>query len=148
MSDSPAAILFDITGIPMAVNDGYLITSANNGFITAGFDGYNVRFLKTDSSGKLEITQQADSVVRTSVNASITDVLIVNNNINRKSLKLYNDSTSGVLFIGYGSAVTSTDFTLKIPTGGLYELAVPIFTGSIHGLWTVADGAVRITEIT
>lgn len=147
MSDSPAAILFDVNGIAMAVNDGYHLTSENNGFIALGSDGTNARFLKTNSSGILQTVQQANSATRTSVAASITSVLIIAANTNRKGLKLYNDSASGVLFIGYGSAVTDSDFTLAIPTGSLFELAVPMFTGAIHGLWSAADGAVRITEI-
>lgn len=56
MSDSPAVILYDSTGTPLAVVDGATLPVGTRGLIFAGVDNSgNVQFLRTDSSGRVEV---------------------------------------------------------------------------------------------
>lgn len=51
MSDGSVAVLYDIDGDPMAVENGTAIPAATSSIISAGSDGTNARFVKVDSSG-------------------------------------------------------------------------------------------------
>lgn len=63
----------------------------------------------------------------------------------RKGATLYNDSAA-VLTLALDDAVSATSFTLKIASGGYYELPFG-YTGAIHGLWASATGYVYVTEL-
>jgi len=111
MSDSPAAILFDVTGTAI----GTVV------------DGASVR-LKVDARKSIAL-----NAVRTSVPASDTDILLLDSNVSRLSCIIYNESDSP-LHIGFGSTpVTLEDFTLII--SGQSERELPAFSGIIRGIW-------------
>lgn len=59
---------------------------------------------------------------------------------------VFNDSTA-ILYIGYGAAVTTTDFTYKIDPSGTWEAPAPVFDGLITGIWASATGSARCTEV-
>lgn len=88
----------------------------------------------------------AASAARTSVASSATSVQLLGYNANREMIVVYNDSTAN-LFIGLGDVAASTsDFTVKIAAAGTWECPVG-FTGAIQGIWDVANGNARITEM-
>lgn len=51
---SPAVILYDASGVPLAVADGVAIPVGTPALLIAGKDGSNSRFAKVDASGRLE----------------------------------------------------------------------------------------------
>lgn len=59
---------------------------------------------------------------------------------------VHNDSTA-VLYIGYGAAVTTTDFTYKVPADTPWEAPSPAFDGLVTGIWASATGSARCTEV-
>lgn len=124
MGDSPAAILFDINGNPVGtVLDG------------------SIYRLKVDSRRTVALT-----AVRSSVDASTSDTLLLSSNANRLSAIIYNESDSP-LHIGFGNvAVSLINYTLVIPSNS--ELELPTFAGEIRGIWQSSGGAARITEMT
>jgi hypothetical protein len=84
---------------------------------------------------------------RTSVAASVTAVTLLASNTSRRGATVFNDSATATLKVGLGSSVTSTDFTVLLTSNGYYE--VPFgYTGIITGIWSLATGNARITELT
>lgn len=57
-----------------------------------------------------------------------------------------NDSTSD-LFLKYGSGASATSYTTKIAPGGYWEAPAPVYDGLITGIWTVANGNARCTQV-
>ncbi len=81
------------------------------------------------------------------VAASVTTVTLLASNPNRLGATVYNDDTASVLSLKLGATASATSFTLKIAAGGYYE--VPFgYTGIIDGIWNIASGTARVTELT
>lgn len=59
---------------------------------------------------------------------------------------VHNDSAA-ILYLAYGAAATTTDFTAKIPADGYWEAPAPVFDGLITGIWSSATGSARCTEV-
>lgn len=51
MPRSPAVIIYDASGVAMAVQDGVALPANTRGFLSVGFDGTNARFVRIDSNG-------------------------------------------------------------------------------------------------
>jgi hypothetical protein len=83
----------------------------------------------------------------TSVAGSVSSVTILNSNTSRKNAIFYNDSTA-ILYLNLAGSVASTSiYSVQIQANGYFELPpAPIYTGSITGIWSAANGNVRITE--
>jgi len=88
------------------------------------------------------------TATRTSVGGSVTDVSLLAANAARKGAFFFNESTA-TLYLAYGAAATLTSYTVQLPPGSFFEMPPqPIFTGAVRGIWNVANGNVRITELT
>lgn len=59
---------------------------------------------------------------------------------------VHNDSVA-FLYLAYGAAATTTDFTVKIPPDGYWEAPAPVYDGLITGIWSSATGSARLTEV-
>ncbi len=82
----------------------------------------------------------------TRVGDSATAVTLAVANPARRELCIYNDSSSA-MYMKFGSAATSTDFTLQMAPFSFYEMPLPIYQGLITGIWTTdAGGAAQVTE--
>lgn len=83
-----------------------------------------------------------------SVAAATSDTLILAANANRRGATVYNDAALATLRLLLGStAASATNYTLPIAAGGYFE--VPFgYTGEVRGIWTLAVGNARITELT
>jgi len=82
----------------------------------------------------------------TSPTAAVADTLVLAANVNRLGATVFNDSTA-LLYLKLGTGASTTSFTVRIAARGYYE--VPFnYTGLIHGYWSVATGAARVTELT
>ena len=83
----------------------------------------------------------------TSVASSVTNVTLLSANTNRLGATIYNDSSLSNLFIKLGTTASATSFSVILTPTGYYE--VPFgYTGQIDGIWSVASGNARITELT
>lgn len=83
----------------------------------------------------------------TSVASNVAAVPLLGTNVNRRGAFIFNDGSNN-LFVKLGNAASLTSFTVKILAGGFYEVPEPIYTGDITGIWDVATGSARITELT
>lgn len=80
------------------------------------------------------------------VNASATSVTILALNSNRKGATIWNNSTAD-LYIDFDSAASTSDFAVKLSAGGYFELPFD-YTGVISGIWSAANGAALVRELT
>ena len=83
----------------------------------------------------------------TSVAASASNVTLLASNANRLGASFYNDSTKNC-FLKLGTTASSSSFTIKMAANSFYELLFPAYTGIIDGIWDVANGNMRVTELT
>jgi hypothetical protein len=84
----------------------------------------------------------------TNVSGSATSVSILASNASRKNAMFFNDS-SATLYLKFGTTASTTSYTVQLVSNAYYELPVgKIYTGAIDGIWSAANGAVRVTELT
>lgn len=83
----------------------------------------------------------------TSVSASTSSVSLLGSNSARKGVLFFNDSNA-TCFIAFSATATTSAFTRKLPAGDFWDRALPSYSGAISGIWTVANGSMRITELT
>ncbi len=81
------------------------------------------------------------------VAASVTNVTVLAANAARKRIIIHNDSTSR-LRLKFGATASATSFSVLLDTYDTYESPVaPVYVGIIDGIWEVAVGSARVTEM-
>lgn len=105
----------------------------------------------TDVSGgnPLPVTSSATAAgtgAVTSVAASVVSVSLLVANAARLGATIQNDGADN-LYLCLGATSSLAAFTVKIPPQGYYEVPYR-YTGAISGIWDVATGSARITELT
>ena len=82
------------------------------------------------------------------VSSSATSVQIIAANASRLGLSVYNDSNQS-LYLRYGSsAASTTDYSVLVQAGGLYEIPDRSVQLELRGIWPSANGFARVTEVT
>lgn len=81
----------------------------------------------------------------TSVAGNASNVTLLSSNSSRKFATFFNESTA-VLYLKLGSTASTSSYTVQIPSQGYYEMPYR-YTGQIDGIWSAANGNVRITEL-
>lgn len=105
--------------------------------------------LKVDGSAVTQPVSVGGTATATlsNVSGSASSVSLLASNAARKGAVFYNDSTAS-LYLKFGTTASATSFTTLIPPSGYYELPTTVvYTGAIDGIWSAANGAVRITEL-
>ena len=94
----------------------------------------------------------------TQVPSSATSVTLQAANDLRRQLIVENASTQ-ILYLKFGTAASSTSYTVSLPAGGIYELPpiAPVvwagevvggcYAGIVTGAWVSADGYAYVTEV-
>ena len=92
--------------------------------------------------------QTSATATRSNVAGAASDTSLLASNAARKGALFYNDSTA-ILYLAYGAAAASlTSYTVQVPAQGFFEIPPqPVYTGAIRGIWSAANGNVRITEL-
>jgi len=94
--------------------------------------------------------QAANAAVVTSVAGSASSVTLLAANTARISASISNDSTA-TLYAKFGATASTSSFTVRIPANVYYEVPVgrdgKVYNGRIDGIWSVALGNARITEV-
>lgn len=104
-----------------------------------------IRVDTTVSVGSISFENVANSTVA-SVVASVTSVMILASNADRKMATIYNNSTAS-LFLKLGGGASQDSFTVKLKPKSYYELPLPVYAGQIDGVWEVANGNALVTEL-
>lgn len=101
----------------------------------------------TDVSATTPLPTRQNGTVATlsNVGASAASVTVLASNANRLIALLYNDSTSPCN-IKYGATASLTSFVKRLLPGESFE--VKWYTGIIDCIWDVANGNMRVTEVT
>lgn len=87
----------------------------------------------------------------TSVVGSLSSVILLPANSNRKMAMVTNESTDNAanMYLKFGSAASLTSYTALVPPGGYFEFPVPMWPGRVDAIWsTSAAATARITELT
>ena len=147
MLENNSAVIRDVDDLPLSANDG--ATAPASALQVAGNDGTNLQVLLTDVNGRLQvdagISKSGTSTVA-SVAASLTNVTLLAANVDRTGAILVNDSPNPC-YAKFGATATTSDYTVKIPARGYYEVPFA-YTGIIDGIWTgAATGAMKVTEL-
>jgi hypothetical protein len=120
----------------MKLVDGTLDgTEAIGGDAAHGLDVDITRFPSSNSGSPGNVASSASSVTLLAANAA------------RKSFFIFNDSTA-TLYVKFGATASAISFTVKLGPGGYYECPMPVYTGVVDGVWSSANGAARVTELT
>ncbi|PSB20557.1 hypothetical protein C7B65_06530 [Phormidesmis priestleyi ULC007] len=88
--------------------------------------------------------QQVTEVLKRAIATSITSKLMAPAK-ERKGLTIFNHSTSA-LYIDFGASVSLTDFAVRIPSGGYYEMPFVVST-DVRGIWEQGQGKAFIREM-
>lgn len=103
--------------------------------------------LSTDARGAVYVRERPSiSATLTNITASTSNQTLAAANAARRGVAVYNDSVTATLYIKYGTTASATSFTVRLAPGDYYESPFG-YTGQVDGVWTAADGAARVTEI-
>lgn len=85
----------------------------------------------------------------TSVVSATASTSLLAANANRLGAVFYNDSTA-TLFLALSATASTTAYTVQLAAGSFYELPDlgTIYTGAVTGIWSAANGSVKVTELT
>lgn len=91
---------------------------------------------------------QTSTSALTQVTAATSTTTVLASNSSRVGAYVFNDSTA-TLYLAFASTASTTAYTLQVPPGGTYLHDGPvIYTGQLSGIWSAANGAARVTEVT
>ena len=97
-------------------------------------------------TGSVDPSRPATAAI-TSVAANAVSVSLLASNAARRQAIIVNDGTK-TLYIAFAATATTTAFTIRLGAGNEYISEMNSYTGAISGIWDVANGSARITEIT
>lgn len=83
----------------------------------------------------------------TTVTSSATSVQILGTNTNRRNYVITNDATTP-MYITFGTAASTTSYSIGLQPGDAYESNLVVFTGQINAIWSGSPtGNAKITEL-
>lgn len=59
---------------------------------------------------------------------------------------VFNDSTA-VLYLKFGTAASTTSYTVQVPAGGFFEFPGQVYDDVVHGIWAATNGFAYCTEV-
>lgn len=81
-----------------------------------------------------------------SVSAAVTSKIVIAQNLNRKGISIFNNSTAA-LALSYQTPASLTNAFMVMNPGSLLFLDQQlVVTNTIYGIWTAANGAAQVTE--
>lgn len=90
-------------------------------------------------------TSSTSSISR--VSSSASSVSILASTAGRKGASFYNESTQSC-YLKLGTTASLTSYTILMLPGGFFILNNdPVYTGAIDAIWSAANGALQITEL-
>lgn len=99
--------------------------------------------------GQINIpNEDATTSTASTVVAATTSTQLLAANPNRKYANIVNTSATADLFIDTDGAVSTVSYSQKIPKGGSNWIEVRNWKGTVHGVWTAANGAAEIRDYT
>jgi len=146
-NSSLATIATNTTGVATAANQ----STANSSLSTIATNTTGVATAANQSTANSSLStiatnSSAPSTATVSrVATSGTVATLAASNSSRKGLDVQNES-SGILYVKFGSAATTTDYTLQIPAGGYWEMPTRRYTGIVTGILSTGSSSAQVTE--
>jgi hypothetical protein len=124
---------------------GSTTVATGNGVVGAGVQ----RVAIASDNSTIAVNQTVSSTATlANVAGSASSVTIQASNASRLGLSVYNDSSAN-LYLKFGSAASTTSFTVLVPANYYYEMpSSRPYTGIVTGIWASATGSARVTELT
>lgn len=91
--------------------------------------------------------QKAAGATLSSVSGSTSSVELLDANSSRRAVVLHNDSNA-IAYVAFAATASSSAYTYKMYPNATLELSQVVTAGKIAAIWTVANGAMKITELT
>lgn len=91
-------------------------------------------------------TTPSGTATLSNVSGSASSVTVLAANTSRLGVVIVNDSTAD-LYIKFGTTASTSSFTYHLYPGQTFSDAGG-YTGRIDGIWSAANGAARVTELT
>lgn len=142
VSDNGGSLTVDTPQLPTTI--GTKVAAASLSVTTASDEVVPLgQATKAASIPVVEGSSATATTANVASNAASVQFLALNTA--RTGFLVYNDGSDNI-FLKYGTTASATSFTVKIPAGGTWEDPFK-YTGRIDGIWDVATGSARITEI-
>lgn len=81
------------------------------------------------------------------VSGSATSVTLLSSTAGRLGCVIVNDSTASC-YVKFGTTASTTSYSRLLLPNDSWVLEQPVYTGRIDAIWSAANGAARITELT
>jgi hypothetical protein len=142
-SGNPVPVSGTVTATPPANASTNITQFGGNAVATGtGASGTGVPRVTVSSDS----TPQSSTATLTDVASSASSVQILASTAGRRMAIFFNDSTQ-ILYLKFGTTASTSSYTAQIGPKGYYELPLPVYTGRIDGIWTSANGNLRVTEL-
>lgn len=115
-----------------------LITDGTNSASVNADGSINVANVSSDVS---------DTATLSTITSSLLSQVVLASNVGRKGFILVNDS-SEVCKIAFAATTTTSSYTISLSPGGQYQNEAIIYTGVISCIWDIANGSLKVTELT
>lgn len=103
----------------------------------------------TPYAAQAGVEPRATTPVLANVAADAASTTIRAANPNRLGLVVVNDSASATLYLALdGSTASTSNYSYLLLPGDTYEMARPVVTTTVTGIWSAAVGTARVTELT
>lgn len=86
----------------------------------------------------------ATSATQASVSAATSSTTVLASNSSRRGFELFNDSTATLYVLFTSGTASTTTYNVQVGPGGYYSNQ--LYSGIVKGIWSAANGAVRVTE--
>lgn len=117
-----------------------------------GINANKLTAVAVDANGNLIVSSSSapptsSTATITSAAGSASSVVLSASNTNRKGWYVFNDSTA-ILYLAFAATSAINAYTVQIPANSFYEMPPePVYTGTLSGIWSAANGNARITEL-
>jgi hypothetical protein len=152
-------VTFNLTGTVAKTNASATVTGTGSTFTTQLVSGDVIRIPGgTSTEDRTVLTIASDTsltvtVAFTTTASGQTGQRVAHRQVmqqgvaGRIGLILFNDSTA-IAYVKYGTGASATSYTVPMGPGAYWEMPAPVYTGQVNALWSAANGAMRITELT
>jgi hypothetical protein len=124
---------------------GIQIRNVGFGLLQNGSAGQDRVTVFADLKRVITIEKAVDTSSKIVNNITTASATIVNSNINRKALTLFNSSEK-IVYVDTVNTLTTSSYLVKLNPGDYYESPATLYTGAYYGIVTSGSTAIDIRE--
>jgi len=123
----------------------FRMNNVGYGLLQNGAGGSDIVTIYADLTTTVTIEETTDNASVIANNITTTAGTIINSNVNRKGLTVFNNSTQTV-YIDTVSTVSATSYSIALAVGDYYEAPAPIYTGAYWAVVASGSTSINIRE--